>query len=213
VLAFFLTAFAVASWGGLPAGYEVGEATRSPDGRYALLYPVRDAVEDRERPNLLVQLEPYKVLAEIVPGVPQGATMAVSSEWNGTAMVAISQVRRWGLAGLWIYELDGDKVARVHAVLEEARKIFRQDFQERLLKKFPDETETIIFVSGEGEETPVPEFAFRGRKLHLDLVADNKPNLAPGPHWTARLEAVWDLDRGRFEKTRLHRGKIEMREP
>lgn len=216
LLAVLLTVFA-AAYAGVPEGYEIGEETRSPDGRYALLYPDRGAVnaakDGEEPPNLLVQLAPFKILTEIRPGVPQGATMEVFAEWSGPSTVAIHQFRKWGLAGLWVYELDGDRVARVHSVLDETRKIFRKDIRERLLKKYPQEAETIIFVSDEGGENPAPDFAFRGRKLDLNLFADNKPNLAPGPHWTARLKATWDLDTGRFEKIDFRPGEIEVRNP
>lgn len=205
--------FANLACGGMPGGYEVGDEPLSPDGRYALLYPRREEVGEKETPNLLVQLEPFRILDRISPGVPQGATMKVTTEWNGSGLVAVAQFRRWGLAGLWVYELDDGQVTRRHPVLEEARKIFHRDLQERLLKKFPDEAGTMIFVSDEGEENPVPEFAFRGRKLDLNLFADNKPNGAPGPHWTARLRAVWDCERGRFEQIRFLPGEIEIRDP
>jgi hypothetical protein len=204
---FLLTGSLVAA--DLPVGYELHEDTRSPDGRYALLYP--DGSDGKERPNLLVQVKPYKVLAEIRPGVPRGATMDVFPTWHGNSTVAIHQFRQWGLAGLWVYELDGDTVKRVHPVLEEARKFFQKDFQNRVLKKYPKEPETIILVSGEGEEDPVPEFEFKGRKLVLHLFAANKPNLAPGVHWSATLKGAWDLDAGKLEKVRLTPGKVEVR--
>ncbi len=209
---FFLLAVLVTSVSaGVPDGYEIGEKSLSPDGRYALLYPDRSAPPDQEPPNLLVQLDPYKVLAEIRPGVPQGATMEVFAEWNGNTTVAIHQFRRWGLTGLWVYELEGDKVTRVHPVLDEARKIFLQDIRKRLLEKFPTETETIIFISSEDAESP--DFVFRGRKLDLNLSADNKPNLAPGPHWTARMRATWDLDAGKFERVEFLPGAITEQRP
>jgi len=193
----------------LPEGYELPEDTQSPDGRYALLYP--EGSSDKNPPNLLVQLKPYKVLAEIRPGVPRGATLEVFTTWSGNETVAVHQFRKWGLVGLWVYELDGDKVKRVHPVLEEVRKVFRKDFQERVRKKYPKEEETIIFVSGEGEENPVPEFEFKGRKLALNFFADNKPNLAPGVHWNATLKADWNLDTGKLENSKLTPGVVEIR--
>lgn len=192
----------------LPDGYELGEDTLSPDGRYALLYPEEPG--DKEPPNLLVQLTPYKVLAEIRPGVPQGATMGVSTTWNGNSTVAVHQTRAWGLAGLRVYELDGDTVKRVHPVLDAVRRVFHKDFQERVRQKYPNEAETIIFVSEENED-PVPEFAFQGRKVVLNLFADNKPNLAPGVHWQAALKAAWNLDTGKLEDVVLTPGKLEIR--
>lgn len=193
----------------LPAGYELGPDTLSPDGRYGLLYPTREVKGDYP-PNLLVQLAPYKQLAEIRPGVPQGRTLEVFAEWSGSSIVAIYQFKRWGLVGLWVYELKDGQLVRTHPIMDEVRKIFARDLRERLLKKYPKESETIILVSPEGEENPTPEFQIKGRKVLLDLYADNKPNMAAGPNWTATLKATWSLDKGAFEKTKLIPGEIKI---
>ena len=42
----------------------------------------------------------------------------------------------------------------------------------------------------------------------LNLYADNKPNRAPGPDWTAQLHAVWNLDTGKFEHVDFRPGEI-----
>lgn len=194
----------------IPEGYELFDDARSPDGTYALLYP--EGSNEKDLPNLLVQLRPYKMLAEIRPGVPRGATMEVFSTWSGSNTVAIHQFRKWGLVGLWVYDLDGDKVKRVHPVLDEVRKVFKKDFADRVRKKFPNEPESIIFVAGEGEEDPVPAFEFKGRKVSLNFFADNKPNLAPGVHWNATFKGVWNLDTGKLEDARLEPGQLEVRE-
>lgn len=193
----------------IPDGYELHDDTRSPDGTYALLYP--EVSSENDPPNLLVQLKPYKVLAEIRPGVPRGATMDVFTAWSGNNTVAVHQFRKWGLVGLWVYELEGDKVKRVHPVLDEVRKVFKKDFQERVQKKYPKEPETIILVSGEGEEDPVPAFEFKGRRLVLNFFADNKPNLAPGVHWNATFQGEWNLDAGKLENGKLTPGQLEVR--
>jgi len=57
----------------------------------------------------------------------------------------------------------------------------------------------------------VKSFEFKDHKLLLNIFADNKPNLAPGPHWTAELHAIWNLDTGKFEKVDFQPSKIEMR--
>jgi hypothetical protein len=44
----------------------------------------------------------------------------------------------------------------------------------------------------------------------LDLSADNKPNLAAGPHWTAELHAIWNLDAAKFDKVSFEPGKTEI---
>jgi hypothetical protein len=198
----------------IPKGYEVGQESVSPDGRFAILYPVRD--EDGAQnppPNLLVRLKPYAVLTKVgeEEGRPQGARREPLAKWNGNSLVAIWIAAKWGSSDLWIYELENDTVKRVHPVFQKARKYFDRDFHERFLKEYPKESDNFIFVSDENEERGVQEIEFKGRKVLLNLFADNKPNLAAGPHWTASLHAVWNLDRAKFEKVDFRPGQIEVR--
>lgn len=199
----------------VPNGYEVGEKSVSPDGRYAFLYPVRDEANRGADypPNLLVRLKPYSVLAKIgKSGVPQNARRGeLVAEWNGNSAIAICERGKWGMVDLKVYEIENDKTKRVHLVFREARKYFDRDFRSRFLKKYPKEKGNITFVFEAGEPNAEPEFEFKGRKLLLNLAADNTPNLAPGPHWTAELHATWDLDTGRFEKVDFRPGPIGVR--
>lgn len=198
----------------IPKGYEIGEESASPDGQFAILYPVReeDGAEDYP-PNLLVRLKPYAVLAKLgeEEGRPQGARGEPLAKWNGNSVVAIWLAAKWGSSDLWVYEIENDKVKRVHPIFQEARKQFDRDFHERFLKKFPKESGSFVFVSDENEARGVEEIEFKGRTLLLNLFADNKPNLAGGPHWTASLHAVWDLDQAKFVKVDFRPGKIKVR--
>src|SRR4030095_13993083 len=55
---------------------EEHEKTISPDGRFALLCPVRDEKSEHYPPNLLVRLKPYAVLAKLnKDGVPSNASL------------------------------------------------------------------------------------------------------------------------------------------
>jgi hypothetical protein len=207
------TAFARAET--IPEGYEVGERTVSPDGRFAILYPLREPVSPsgEYRPNLLVRLEPYAVVTKVGSmGLPQNVTTALGAEWSGNTLVAVYESRKWGLLHLWVYELDGDRVKRVHPVGEQARKIFDKDHRARLHKKYPKESGYFAFVDDGSREGKEPDFSFKGRKLHLHLVADNKPNGAAGPHWTAELRAIWNLDTAKFERLDFRPDPIVIRE-
>jgi len=79
------------SYSEIPKGYEVGEQTISPDGRFALVYPMQDpdTLEVAQLSNLLVRLKPYKVLLEIDESVPLGRRGAPAAEWNGNEFVAV----------------------------------------------------------------------------------------------------------------------------
>jgi hypothetical protein len=193
------------------------EKMMSPDGRFAVLCPVRDELHDQEKnsvypPNLLVRLQPYAVLADVKkPGLPIGWRRDLRAEWSGNSVVAIWEHGKWGIVDLSVYEIENDKVKRVHPVFREARKYFDRDFRQRFLKKYPKEYDSFTFTSGGENPNETPDFKFQGRRLVLDLSAENKPNLAPGPTWRADLHAIWNLDTGKFEKVDFMPGEIGIR--
>jgi hypothetical protein len=204
----------------IPKGYEIGqeedEKMISPDGRFAILLPVRNDKNDAENgppypPNLLVRLRPYLVLAKVRKvGLPRGWRDQLRSEWNGNGMVAIWEERKWGTGDLTVYEIENDKVKRAHPIFKEARNYFERDFHQRFLKKYPNEHDGFTFVSNE-DQPGTRDFQFKGRKLEVHFLADNKPNLAPGPHWSAELFATWNLDTARLDKVDFRPGEIEVR--
>ena len=200
----------------VPKEYEVGESTVSPDGRFAILYEVRDEDSnvDPGLPNLLVRLKPYAVLKEIETGygvTRKGGRGAPDAKWNGNSTVAIWHAMKWGNEDLVVYEIENDEVKRVQKVWPEVVKYFDRDWQTRFLKKYPKEGEgdnSYTFVS---DRDDIKNFEFKGDKLLLDIFAENKPNLAPGPHWSAELRGVWDLKRVKFDTVDFKPGKIEVR--
>src|SRR6266481_3254655 len=137
----------------VPKQYEVGEDTISPDGRFGILYPVRDenSNEGPAFPNVLARLKPYEV----------------------------------------IKELD-------------------LDLHQRFLKKYPKESDSYTFIA---DNSDVKSFEFKDHKLLLNISAENKPNLAPGPVWSAELQAVWDFDKAKFDRVDFKPGKISVRKP
>ena len=56
---------AVQSNADIPKGYEIGEKSLSPNGRFAILYPIRGDDSSEQQPNLLVCLKPYSVLTRL----------------------------------------------------------------------------------------------------------------------------------------------------
>lgn len=203
----------------VPKNYEIGDEEHrliSPDGRFAVLFPVRNEASDQESgppypPNLLVRLK-YTVLAKVgKTGLPIGWRDQLLAEWNGNMVVAIWVRAKWGMADLSVYEIENDKLKRVHPVLSEARKYFDRDFHQRFLKKYPKEADHYVFVSDRKEATGQGDFEFKGRHLVVNLNAENKPNLAPGPTWNAEFHGIWNLDKAKFDKVDYRPGKIEIR--
>ena len=205
---------AIQSTADIPKGYEVGEKSLSPNGRFAILYPIRGDDSAELPPNLLVCLKPYSVLTQIGTegGRWQGARGQPLAKWNGNSVVAIWFAARWGMEDLAIYEIEADEIKQIQPVWRQVRILFDRDFRERFLSKYPDEKGSgVIFVSKSEGPDAKPEFEFKGRKMLLNLFADNKPNLSTTPHWTASLHAVWNLDKVDFDKVDFRPGPIELR--
>jgi hypothetical protein len=198
----------------IPEGYEIGEKSLSPNGRFAILYPIRGNDSAELPPNLLVCLKPYSVLTRIGTegGRWQGARDQPLAKWNGNSIVAIWIAARWGMKDLAIYEIEADEIKRIQPVWRRVWLLFDQDFRERFLSKYPDEKGSgVIFVSKSEGPASKAEFEFKGDKMLLNLFADNKPDLSVTPHWTASLHAVWNLDTAELEKVDFQPGPIEER--
>src|SRR5438874_8355392 len=87
----------------------------------------------------------------------------------------------------------------------EARNYFDRDFHRRFLKRYPKEYDHYTFVSDWKEANGERNFEFTGRKVTVYPNAENKPNLAPGPIWSAKLNGIWHLDTAKFEKVDFER--------
>ncbi len=131
----------------VPKEYEVGEETVSPDGRFAILYPVRDEDSnvDSGLTNLLVRLRPYDVLKEIESGdgvTWKGGRGAAAARWDGNDWVAVWHQRKWSNEGLVVYQIANDKIKREKKIWPEVVKYFDRDFKARFLKNIPMKTAT-----------------------------------------------------------------------
>jgi hypothetical protein len=197
----------------VPKQYEVGEETISPDGRFAILYPVRDdnSNEGPAFPNVLVRLKPYQVIKELdMDPAWNGMRGAPAAKWNSNGFVAIWREMKWGNEDLVVYEIANDKIKRAEKIWPAIVKYFDRDFHQRFLKKYPKESDKYTFVA---DNSDLPSFEFKDQKLLLNIFAENKPNLAAGPVWSAELHAVWDLDKARFDKVDFKPGEISVRKP
>ena len=126
----------------IPEGYEIGAKSVSPNGRFAILYPIHRDDETLELPpNLLVCLKPYSVLTRIGTegGRWQSARDEPLAKWNGNSMLAIWFAARWGMKDLAIYEIEADQIKRVQPVWRRVWLLFDENFRKRFLSKFPDE--------------------------------------------------------------------------
>ncbi|MGC2626137.1 MAG: hypothetical protein WA269_04795 [Candidatus Udaeobacter sp.] len=199
----------------VPKQYEVGEDTISPDGRFAILYPVRDE-NSNEGPafsNVLVRLKPYEVVKELdVDPAWKDMRGSPRAKWGGNQFVAIWREMKWGNEDLVVYELANDKIKREEKkIWPEVVKYFDRDWKNRFLKKYPKEANDRYFFTSDDSE--FKNFEFKGDTLLLDIRAENKPNLASGPIWSAELRGVWNLRTGKFDKVDFKPGEISVRKP
>lgn len=197
----------------VPKQYEVGEDTISPDRRFGILYPVRDE-NSNERPafpNVLVRLKPYEVIKELdIDPAWKGMRGSPAAKWDGNQFVAIWREMKWGNEDLVVYELANDRIKREEKIWPEVVKYFDRDFHQRFLKKYPKESNSYTFVA---DNSDLKSFEFEDHKLLLNISAENKPNLAPGPVWSAELHGIWDVDKAKFDKVDFRPGEISVRKP
>jgi hypothetical protein len=197
----------------VPKQYEVGEDTISPDRRFGILYPVRDenSNEGPAFPNVLVRLKPYEVIKELdIDPAWKGMRGSPAAKWDGNQFVAIWREMKWGNEDLVVYELANDRIKREEKIWPEVVKYFDRDFHQRFLKKYPKESNSYTFVA---DNSDLKSFEFEDHKLLLNISAENKPNLAPGPVWSAELHGIWDVDKAKFDKVDFRPGEISVRKP
>ena len=82
----------------VPKQYEVGEDTLSPDGRFAILYPVRDEdSNDWTRTFRPSATKPYEVIKELdVDPAWKEMRGSPAAKWGGNQFVAIWRQMKWG---------------------------------------------------------------------------------------------------------------------
>jgi len=138
----------------VPKEYEVGEETVSPDGRFALLYPVRDedSGKSSEMVNVLVRLKPYKVLVEMDDSAAKGMRGAPTAKWDGNQFVAIWREMKWGNEDLVVDQIANDQVKREEKIWPQVVKYFDRDWKDRFLKKYPKEANDRYFFSSDNSQ-------------------------------------------------------------
>jgi len=197
----------------IPSNYEIGEHTLSPNGSFAILFPKRDSASSNGEfpPNLLVGLQPYRELSRFEPGVPLDATTSLNVLWDSNERLAVWYFRNWGPVALYDVHIDGAGAQTSPDLLTFALAPLRADLKERLLTPYPGESPTILFVAQEGIEDPEPWLFFQKNGLTFHLHADNKPNMAPGPHWSANLTATWNSGHSRLENIQIEKIPVSIR--
>ena len=125
----------------VPKQYEVGEETISPDGKFAILYPVRDedSNEGPAFPNVLVRLKPYEVIKELdVDPAWKEMRGSPAAKWGGNQFVAIWRQMKWGNEDLVVYELRERQSQTRRKDLAGGRQVFRSRFSSTVSETIPE---------------------------------------------------------------------------
>ena len=189
------SADAAQKYADIQKGYEVGQDTISPDGRFAILYPIREDMEETTAPNLLVRLKPYKVLKDFGESAWRGMRGEPDANWSKDGrFVAVWHAKKWGNEDLVVYEIANDQIKREEKIWPEILRYFGRG------RKSDDAIGT--FVNNDNDW-----LAFKDHKLFIKVSVDSQPNLVDGPHDTAELNGVWNLETAKFDKVDFKRGK------
>jgi hypothetical protein len=179
--------------------------------RFFIPFRDEDSGKSSEMVNVLVRLKPYKVLVEMDDSAAKGMRGAPTAKWDENQFVAIWREMKWGNEDLVVYQIANDQVKREEKIWPEVVKYFDRDWKDRFLKKYPKEANDRYFFSSDNSK--FKNFEFKDDTLLLDIRAENKPNLALGPIWSAELPAVWNLKTGKFDKVDFKPGEISIRKP
>jgi hypothetical protein len=88
-------------------------------------------------------------------------------------------------------EIEADEIKQIQPVWRQVRLLFDRDFRERFLTNIRTKKAQALFSSPRRRTDSKPEFRFKGRKMLLNLFADNKRICLPlriGQHRFRRLE-------------------------
>ena len=127
---------------GLPSGYAnsylVAKNTTSPDGNCAVIYPTLDFSESKEAKNLLVALEPLRVLAPMPTDdhhFQNKSHGGVSAEWSEDGRVALITLEsKWGPGDIFVVEMADGKVKRVTNLLAKLNRLLLPNFRAAMPK-------------------------------------------------------------------------------
>jgi len=165
---------------GLPAAYAknylVARSTMSPDKKFAVIYPTLDFSESKEAKDMLVALNPFRVLAKLPAAdlyFQHRSHGGISAEWAKDASVALITLdSKWGPGDVFVVELSDDKVKRVTNLEQKLRQLVSPRYKSA--KKKPESyNDTYDFIFEQGDNVPC---TLEGNKMvKVDVTATNDP--------------------------------------
>lgn len=197
---------------GLPSDYAahflVAESTRSPDKKFAIIYPTLDFSEAKEAKDYLVAVEPFSLLGALPTKWPyfqsksHGGIRAEWSDDNAVALITLDS--KWGPGDIFLVELANDKLSRTTNLLEKLRQLLWPEYRSAKPKALPYNDQT-DFIFEEGEDAVCK---LEGANLvKIDATATTDPKGVSSKRWSARVRAVWDIRQGKFASHKITKSR------
>jgi hypothetical protein len=189
--------------------YLVARGTMSRDKKFAVIYPTLDFSESKDAKDLLVALEPFRVL-EALPTTDlyfqNKSHGGLSAQWLEDDSVALIKFEsKWGPGDTFVIELADGKVTRTTNVIEKLTELLLPKFRSARPKKEPyNEYYAFIFEPGTDYE---PCTLGGNKTVDLDLWATNDPKLTSDRSWRMRVKATWDVAAAKFTSQKMKESK------
>ena len=177
----------------------IAESTRSPDGKYAVMYPTLDYSDAAEAKDYVVAVEPFAPLGALPTKWPYFQNKnhgGISAEWSDDSTVALITLEsKWGPGDVFLVEIADGKMKRTTNLLKKVHQLALPKY--RSAKPKPQAyNDEINFIFEQGDE-PVCQLDGTNR-VKIDATATTDPKGISSRAWTARVTAVWDIQQARF---------------
>ena len=179
----------------------IADGSTSPDGRFAIAYPKASEDDPALRRNLLVALNPFRVLALLDgDGLGAGSTrLSLSVDWtdDSSGVIATTIHDKWGMiVSSSLVVLSGGQVVKLVDLLDAINREMLPDFRKTKAEVYNDLLPFILTESKLG-------FEAGGKLIRAKTSACNDPNEARAISWTANFSGVWNVDEGRWQSRKF----------
>ena len=195
------------------ADYLVALSTRSPDGKFAVIYPKAKLCPDERKKgaanrcqDYLVALQPFQILTALDTESPEFENKnhgGMRASWvkDGSA-VLVTLDGKWGPNDIFLYEIGDGKLSRSTNLLRKVRDLLVSDCKKALPDRAGD-CSAFVFVLE--DDAPVCQFA-GSSKVRIRVTAKTDPKETPGrKQWDGEAEATWDIPKAEFTSQKVTR--------
>lgn len=200
---------------GLPSEYAkkylLAARSVSPDGKVGVMYPRTNVCTEGKDDSLpadckdfVVALKPFKVLAPLqtkYPHFQNRSNSGLDADWLRDSSAALVTIQsKWGPGEIFLIEVKDGAVTRTTNLLTKINELLEPDFKKAKPPSYNDNFRFII----EGETRDICRL--EQELVRITAVATTDPKHIPGQKaWDARVEAVWNIPKARFQSKQVLR--------